>query len=122
MSNPPSISLLPGVPKSFRVIVTANNVLPDGSNPGQLDTTTPLIIDPISGTGPNGAIVCIPSVDPSDNRRVVCAPGATQPGAAPAPWSFHVRANGRTVVVIASGTTAAPADVSGVSWDGITPA
>jgi hypothetical protein len=118
MSNPPAISLVPGVAQAFKVVVIANNVLPDGSNPGQVDTTSTLVLEPIQGTGPSGSIVCIPSIDPIDNRRVICTPGVVQPGSTPIPWSFRVKANGRTAAVIASGTTSAPPDVSGTSWDG----
>lgn len=118
MSNPPTITLSPGSAQAFKVVVTANAVQPDGTNPGQVDLTSTLVIEPISGTGPNGPIVCIPSIDPTDNRRIICTPATLPSGGPPVSWSFRVRAPGRSSTVIASGITNAPVDVSGVSWDG----
>lgn len=117
MSNPPSIALTPGMPQAFKVIVTSNAVQPDGTNPGQVDATSPLVLENIQNASGSTA-ACVPSVDPGDNRRVVCTPGAIPPGSTPIQWSFRVRVNGRTATVIASGTTSAPPDISGTSWDG----
>ncbi len=117
MPNPPSINLLPGVPQAFGVIVTANGVQPDGSNPGQVDNTSPLVFEPIqNSSGSNAAVV--PTVDPVNNRRVICTPGALNPGVVPTAWSFRVKVVGRTATVTVTGSTAAPPDVSGVTWDG----
>lgn len=119
MSNPPSISLAPGAPQAFIVIVTANAVsVVDGTNPGSVDTTTPLNFEGVQGFGPAAPIGVIASVDPTNNRRVIVTSGALQPGSPDQPWSFRVKAAGRTAFVTASGHTSAPADVSGVGWDG----
>lgn len=115
MSNPPSISLSAGIPQAFRVVVTANGVQADGSNPGVLDTSSVLTIENVQNANGTGVLA---TVDPGDNRRVVCTPGVLAPGGTSVPWSFRVKVPGRTSFVTASGTTAAPADVSGVSWDG----
>lgn len=121
MLNPPSIPLLAGQPQAIGVVVTANAVQPDGSNPGVPDTTTPLTFENVQNASGVGAAV-VPSVDPGNNRRVIMTPGALAIGASPLPWSFRVKAAGRTTFVTVSGTTAAPLDVSGVAWDGVPPA
>jgi hypothetical protein len=121
MPNPPSIPLLPGQPQAIGVVVTANAVQPDGSNPGAADTTTPLTLENVQNASGAGAAV-VPSVDPGNNRRVIMTPGVLAIGASPLPWSFRIKAAGRTTFTTVSGTTAAPLDVSGVAWDGIPPA
>jgi hypothetical protein len=121
MPNPPSVSLLPGQPQAIGVVVTANAVQPDGSNPGIPDTTTPLAFENVQNASGAGAAV-IPSVDPGNNRRIIMTPGVLAVGGSPIPWSFRVKATGRTAFVTVSGTTAAPPDVSGVAWDGVPPA
>lgn len=121
MPNPPSISLLPGQPQAIGVVVTANSVQPDGTNPGVADTTTALTFENVqNASGANAAVT--PSVDPNNNRRVIMTPGALTVGSSSVPWSFRVKAAGRTGFTTVSGTTAAPLDVSGVAWDGIPPA
>lgn len=121
MPNPPSITLLPGQPQALGVIVTANAVQPDGSNPGVVDSTTPLTLENgQNAAGANAAVV--PSIDPNNNRRVIMTPGALTPGGTSVPWSFRVKAAGRTGFTTVSGTTSAPPDVSGVAWDNVPPA
>lgn len=120
MPNPPSIALLPGQPQAINVVVTANAVQPDGSNPGAVDSTTPLTFENMQNASGASAAV-IPSVDPSNNRRVIMTPGALTAGGTSVPWSFRVRAAGRTGFTTVSGNTAAPPDVSGVAWDGVPP-
>lgn len=121
MPNPPSIVLLPGQPQAIGVVVTANAVQPDGSNPGAVDTTTPLLFENVQNAGGTGAAV-IPSVDPNNNRRVIMTPGALAVGGTPLPWQFRVKAAGRTLFLVIGGNTSAPPDVSGVAWDGLPPA
>lgn len=121
MPNPPSIPLLPGQPQSIGVVVTANAVQPDGTNPGVVDSTTPLTFENAQNAGGANAAV-IPSVDPSNNRRVILTPGALPPGGAPVAWAFRIKAAGRSGFVTVSGSTAAPLDVSGVAWDNVQPA
>jgi len=121
MPNPPSIALLPGQPQAIGVVVTANSVQPDGSNPGVVDTTTPLTFENVqNASGASAAVV--PTVDPNNNRRVIMTPGALTVGGTPVPWSFRVKAAGRTGFTTVSGSTAAPPDVSGVAWDNVPPA
>ncbi len=121
MPNPPSITLLAGQPQAIGVVVTANAVQPDGSNPGVVDTTTALTFENIqNASGTNAAVT--PTVDPNNNRRVIMTPGALAPGGIPVSWSFRVKAAGRTAFVTVSGSTSAPPDVSGVAWDNIPPA
>lgn len=120
MPNPTSVSLLPGQPQAIIVVVTANAVQPDGTNPGVLDTTTGLTFENMqNATGPSAAV--IPTVDPNNNRRVIMTPGVLTVGVTPVPWSFRVKAAGRTGSVTVSGSTSAPPDVSGVAWDGNPP-
>ena len=117
MPNPPSISLSGGVAQYLAVIVTINNVQLDDSNPGQVDTTTPLTFEGLQGYGT--AVNATELAPLADGRRVVrINPGQLQPGTATQPWSFRVKAAGRTGFVTLTGTTAAPPDVSGVTWDG----
>lgn len=116
MTNPPAIHLAAGAPQTFGVVVTANNVQPDGSNPGAIDLTTPLTITSIQNAA-GQAVTAM--VDPGNNRRIVCTPATLAPGAGSLPWSFRVSAPGYTGSLVASGDTAAPPDVSGVVWDGL---
>jgi hypothetical protein len=118
MANPPTIHLSAGQPQAFTVVVTANAVQPDGSNPGTIDTTTPLTLENVQNAA--GQAVT-PSIDPANNRRIICTPAVLAFGATPLPWSFRVKATGRTTFVHATGDTSAPIDVSGVSWDGNAP-
>lgn len=128
MPNPPPIHLLPGSAsagppivgaQSLTVVVTANGVLPNGSNPGSVDTTTPLTITPLQNAAGQAVTV---SIDPANNRRIICAPTVlSPPGGTGLPWSFRVSAAGRTTTLLVSGDTASPADVSGVGWDGTDP-
>lgn len=123
MSNPPPITIHPGAPVAFTVVVTANSVDPaTGINSGSVDTTTPLIFEYLQGgpADPAGPAV-IASVDPANNRRVICTSGPLQPGQSDRPWSFRVKAAGRTTFLTASGMSQAAPDVSGVSWDGTPP-
>jgi hypothetical protein len=117
MPNPPSITLVPGVAQAFTVVVTANGVLPDGTNPGVVDTTSVLTFENVQGTT-GSTPVAVPSVDPGNNHRVIVTPGTLNPGSTPLPWSFRVKVVGRTAFVAVSGSTSAPPDVSGVAWDG----
>jgi hypothetical protein len=109
--------LAAGVPQAVVVVVTANAVQPDGSNPGVVDSTTVLTFEGVQNASGAGAAV-VPSIDPVNNRRVIMTPGALAIGAGSLPWSFRIKAPGRTTFVLMSGTTAAPLDVSGVAWDG----
>ncbi len=118
MPNPPLIPLVPGVPQALVVIVTANGVLPDGTNPGAVDTTSALIFENIQNTPPFATVAATPSIDPNNNRRVIITPGPLAPGSATLPWSFRIRVAGRTATVGVGGSTIAPPDVSGVFWDG----
>ena len=123
MPNPPPIALTPPVPQALVVVVTANGVQPDGSNPGSVDTTSALTIEPVQNTqGPSGSTgtpAVIVSIDSANNRRVIMTPAVVgAPGGTGLPWSFRISAAGRTAKVVASGTTASPVDVSGVAWDG----
>lgn len=121
MANPPSIPLLPGQPQAIGVVVTANAVQLDGSNPGAVDTTTVLTFENIqNASGASAAVV--PTIDSNNNRRVILTPGSPAVGIPPTPWSFRIKAAGRTTFVTVTGTTAAPPDVSGVAWDGVPPA
>lgn len=132
MLNPPSITLTPGAasagppivgPQAVTVIVTANGVQPDGSNPGAIDTTTALTLTPLQGAAiaPSVGAGCSIQVDPGNNRRIIITPAILTPGASQQPWSFRVSAAGRTATVTFSGNTLAPLDVSGVAWDGNAP-
>lgn len=115
MSNPPAVAFtIPYVPVAVRVVVLANGVQPDGSNPGVVDTTSPLVL-----TGIAGAAYASWGVDPMDNRRVIVA-GIAPPIAQNSvfPWSFKISVAGKSNFTTVSGTTQAPSDVSGVSWDG----
>lgn len=131
MSNPPSITLIPGSPnpgppivgpQAVSVVVTANGVLPDGSNPGTVDTTTALTLTPLQGVAiaPNVGVSCTIQVDLNNNRRIIITPTAA-PGGGNQPFSFRVSAAGRTQSVTFSGTSQPVADVSGVAWDGNSP-
>lgn len=121
MSNPPPITIHPGAPIAFTVVVTANSVdLATGINSGAADTTTALTFEYIQG-GPTDTNAVVASVDPANNRRVICTAGPIQPGQPDRPWSFRVKAAGRTTFTTASGTSQAAPDVSGVSWDGTPP-
>lgn len=120
VSNPPNINFaIPFVPQAFRVVVNANGVQPDGTNVATPDTTSALIFTSVAN--PSAAV---PSIDPLDNRRVIVTPGPVTPGAAPIAWAFRVSVAGRPGQVLVQGSTPAPPDLSGVSWDGspITPA
>lgn len=131
MPNPPSITLIPGPsnpgppivgPQAVSVVVTANGVLPDGSNPGTVDTVTPLTLTPQQGVAiaPSVGVACTIQIDPNNNRRVIMTPTAA-PGGGNQPFSFRVSAAGRTQTVLFSGTAQPVADVSGVAWDGVPP-
>lgn len=116
-----NILLLPGQPQAIGVVVTANAVQPDGSNPGVVDLTTALTFENVQNTsGANAAMT--PSVDPNNNRRVIMTPAALTAGGASVSWSFRVKAPGRTGFTSVSGSTSAPPDVSGVAWDNVPPA
>lgn len=121
---PPTLSTIPllaGQPQAIGVVVTANAVQLDGSNPGSADTTTPLTFENVqNAAGPSAAV--IPSVDPGNNRRVILTPGVLTVGSSSLPWSFRVKAAGRTGFLTVAGSTTAPPDVSGVAWDGVPPA
>lgn len=120
MSNPPSIPLAAGVPQFLLIVVTANAVQPDGSNPGVLDVTTPLTFEGLQGftTSVNASEVG----QTAEGKRIVkISPGVLAVGAPVQPWSFRVKAAGRTAFTTVGGTTAAPLDVSGTSWDGTPP-
>ena len=118
MPNPPLIPLVPGQPQALVVVVTANGVLPDGTNPGVVDTTSLLIFENIQNTPPFATVAATPSIDPNNNRRVIVTPGALPPGSSPLSWSFRIRVAGRTATLPVGGSTTAPPDVSGVFWDG----
>lgn len=123
MPNPPSITIHPGAPVAFTVVVTQNSVDPaTGINSGAVDTTTPLTFEYLQGgpSDPAGPAVTA-SVDPASNRRVICTSGPLQAGASDRPWSFRVKAAGRTAFLTASGMSQAAPDISGVSWDGVAP-
>ena len=120
MPNPPSISLSGGLAQFIAAIVTQNNVLPDGSNPGQLDTTTPLTFEGVQGLGT--AVNAVEDGLTTDGRRIIrINPGPLAPGGTNQPWSFRVKASGRTAFFTVSGSTTPPPDVSGVAWDGNPP-
>lgn len=120
MPNPPNITLQAGQPQAIGVVVTANSVQPDGSNPGVVDTTTPLTIENVqNASGANAAVTV--TIDPNNTRRVIMAPTPLTPGGTSVPWSFRIKAAGRTAFVVVSGSTFAPPDVSGVAWDGVAP-
>jgi hypothetical protein len=117
MSNPPAINfVIPFAPIAFHVVVNANGVQPDGTNVPVPDLTSTLVIGNISGaTGFSAAI------DPGDNRRVIVTPGLLAPGSGATAWGFRVSVAGKSAVVNVTGSTPAPAEASGVSWDGISP-
>lgn len=115
MANPPPIHLAAGAPQAFTVIVTANGVQSDGTNPGTVDTTSNLTITSLQNAA--GQAVS-PTIDPTNNRRIICTPAVLAPGGTLLPWSFRLSVVGRTATMTATGDTSAPPDVSGVSWDG----
>jgi hypothetical protein len=125
MSNPSlisGVSLVPGVPQAFNVVVLANAVQADGTNPGTPDTTTPITFDGIQNAGPAAPIAVVPSVDPTNNRRVIITTGpGLVAGGTSLPWSFRVKAAGRSGFLTVTGSSAAPADASGVFGDGNPP-
>jgi hypothetical protein len=122
-SSTPPISIHPGAPVAFLVVVTANSVDPNtGVNTGAVDTTTPLTFEYVQGgPGDPTTAAVTASVDPGNNRRVICTAANIQPGQSDRPWSLRVKANGRTSWTVASGTSSAAPDVSGVAWDGSPP-
>jgi hypothetical protein len=114
MPNPPAINfVIPFHAVAVRVIVNSNGVQPDGTNVPTPDTTSTLVIAPVSG--PSGYSAAI---DPGDNRRVIITPGLLTPGGVTVAWSFRISVAGRIATVTVSGSTPAPADLSGVIWDG----
>jgi len=122
-TDPPTINFdaVTRNPVYAEVVVTANAVDPaTGSNPGSIDTSTTLTFDFLQGgPGPAPAAVNITEIGQAAGARVLrFAPGITTSGQ---PWSVRVSAAGRTGTVTFSGTTPAPADVSGVSWNGVGP-
>jgi hypothetical protein len=120
MPNPPSTTLAAGVPQYILIIVTANNVQPDGSNPGLLDTTTPLTFEGLQGYP--SAVVASEDGQTTDGKRIVkLTPATLTIGTSTQPWSFRIKAANRTGLVVASGFTNAPLDVSGTAWDGTPP-
>ena len=114
MANPPAINFtIPFVPVAVRVVVNSNGVQSDGTNVPVPDVAAPLILG--NFTGPTGFTA---AVDPADNRRVIVTPGLLAPGSTPMPWSFRISVAGKIAFTTVSGTTPAPADLSGVTWDG----
>ncbi len=114
MANPPAINFtIPFAPVAVRVVVNGNGVQPDGTNVPVPDVTSPLVISGVSG--PTGFTA---AVDPSDNRRVIVTPGLLPPGSPVVSWSFRISVAGRAATTTVSGTTPAPVDLSGVTWDG----
>lgn len=114
MPNPPSINfVIPFAPVALKVIVNANGVQPDGTNVPVPDLTSVLTLTPL--TGPSGYNAMI---DPSDNRRIIVAPALLAPGGTSVPWSFRLSVAGKAATVTVSGNTSAPAEASGVFWDG----
>ncbi|HET9893254.1 MAG TPA: hypothetical protein VFQ42_22440 [Mycobacterium sp.] len=126
MSNtPPAINFDPATRAAqyAEVTVTANAVDPvTGANPGAIDRDTPLTFTYLQGgaDGATPAAVTITQIAVTqDGARVLrFAPGVVQTAQ---PWSVRISAAGRTGTVTFTGTSPAPADVSGVSWNGVGP-
>lgn len=132
MPNPPPFTLTPGTPaagppivgpQAVMVVVSDNNVLPDGSNPGTVDATSTLILTNVQGCAIAPAFGAAASIqiDAANNRRIIVTPKVLSPGASSQPFSFRVSCAGKTGTVTFSGSTLAPSDVSGVAWDGNAP-
>lgn len=120
MPNPPAITLAAGVPQFLPILVTANAVQPDGTNPGSLDVTTPLTFEGIQGF--NTAVTAAEVGQTSDGKRIVkITPVPLAIGTPTQPWSFRIKAAGRTASTTVTGSTSAPLDVSGAFWDGTPP-
>lgn len=114
MSNPPAINFtIPFVPVAVHVVVNANGVQPNGTNVPVPDTTSSLVLSILSG-----ATAISVAVDPSDNRSVIFTPGLLPPGGSQVGWSVKISVPGKSQFTTVSGNTPAPADVSGVTWDG----
>jgi hypothetical protein len=118
MSNPTFLTISPGHPMSFRVVVTKNSIDPvTGVNTPTLDMTSALTFP--SNNHPEAVV---PSVDASDNRLVHATAGVLPAGTADIGWTFTVGCTSVTgPVVSAAGKTQTPADISNVSWDGVAP-
>lgn len=108
------------MPQFILIVVTANAVQPDGTNPGSLDTTTPLSFENVQNL--TTAVSAQEVGQTGDGKRIVkITPATLSVGGTPLPWSFRIKAAGRTAFTTVTGSTAAPPDVSGTSWDGTPP-
>lgn len=115
------INLSGGLAQYVEVFVTQNAVQPDGSNPGAVDVTTPLTFEGVQGMGTAVNPVEVSPPLASGARVVKIQPGPLAPGSSTQPWSFRVKAAGRTFFVTYGGTTQAPPDISGTADAGVPP-
>lgn len=126
-TDPPAINFDPftRAAQYVEVIVTANSVDPvTGSNPGAVDTTTALTYTYLQGgaTDTTPAAVTFTEIAQVAGARVLrLAPGVLAIGGGGSPWSVRVSAAGRSGNVTFTGSTPAPADISGVAWNGVGP-
>jgi len=115
------IALSGGASQYVEVFVTQNSVQPDGSNPGSIDTATPLTFENVQGMGTAVNPVEVTPPLASGARVVKIQPGPLAPGGTTLPWSFRAKAAGRTFFVTYTGSTQPPPDVSGTADSGVPP-
>lgn len=117
MTALPLINLAAGVPQYLVVLVTSNAVQPDGSNPGVLDTVTPLSFQPAQGFGT--VVTASEVAQTSEGKRVVkITPLTSVVGGGAPSFAFVISAAGKLATLAVNGTAASPPNVSGVSYDG----
>lgn len=115
MANPPPINFaIPFAPVAVGIVVTNDGVLPDGTNPGVLDTTSAVSAGVL--TGDNCVAV---AVDPANNRRLIVSPKLLTPGGGTGAWTIQVSCGSRPLIMTITGTTPSPPSNAGVTWDNV---